>query len=43
MTTKRKQYSAATKFCVALEAAKGFMTISEISNKYSVHPTQISN
>lgn len=43
MRTKRKQYSAQAKFRVALEAAKGFSTISEIANKYNVHPTQISN
>jgi len=43
MATKRKQYSAATKFRVALEAARGYSTISEIASKYNVHPTQISN
>lgn len=43
MATKRKQYSAETKFRVALEAARGYSTISEIANQYNVHPTQISN
>jgi transposase-like protein len=40
---KRKQYSAQTKFRVSLEAARGYSTLSEIANKYNVHPTQISN
>jgi len=43
MSTKRKQYSAQTKFRVALEATRGYSTISEIASKYNVHPTQISN
>ena len=43
MTTKRKQYSAQEKFRVALEAARGYSTISEIASKFNVHPTQISN
>ncbi len=43
MTIKRKQYSAQTKFRVAVEAAKGTQTISEIASKHKVHPTQVSN
>ena len=39
---KRKRRSAEFKFKVALEAAKGTKTLSELSNEYGVHPTQIS-
>ena len=42
MASKRRQHSAEFKFRVALEAAKGQRTISELSNAYSVHPNQIS-
>lgn len=41
MTQKRKQYSAQYKFKVALEAAKGHKTISELASETGVHPTQI--
>lgn len=43
MAIKRKQYSAQMKFRVAVEAAKGTQTISEIASKHKVHPTQVSN
>lgn len=43
MSTKRIKFSAAEKFKVALEAIKGDLTLAEISAKYLVHPTQISN
>lgn len=43
MSTKRKQYSAQTKFRVSLEAAKGTQTIGEIASRHKVHPTQVSN
>jgi transposase-like protein len=35
-------FSAAFKFQVALEAAKGTKTLNELSSEYSVHPNQIS-
>ena len=41
MTQKRKQYSGQFKFKVALEAAKGNKTISELASETGVHPTQI--
>jgi transposase-like protein len=40
--TTRKRRSAAFKFKVALEAAKGTKTLSELSSEYEVHTTQIS-
>jgi putative transposase len=42
MTKKRHQYSIEFKFKVALEAAKGMKTISELASETGVHPTQIS-
>jgi len=42
MTQKRKRYSAEFKFKVALEAAKGLRTLSELSSEHGVHPNQIS-
>ena len=39
---KRKRRSAEFKFRVALEAAKGTKTLSELSSEYGVHATQIS-
>jgi transposase len=41
--TTKKQYSAAEKTKIALEAIKGELTIAQISSKYGVHSTQISN
>jgi putative transposase len=41
MTAKRKQYNGQFKFKVALEAAKGTKTISELASETGVHPTQI--
>jgi len=43
MTKKRRQYSPEFKFKVALEAAKGRKTISELASELAVHPTQISD
>jgi len=44
MTTSiRKNYSAAFKSKVALEAIKEESTLSELSAKYQVHSTQIKN
>ncbi len=42
MRKQRHQYSAEFKFKVALEAAKGTKTISELASATGVHPTQIS-
>ena len=39
---RRKRRSASFKFRVALEAAKGTKTLSELSSEYGVHTTQIS-
>lgn len=43
MPKKRRQYSPEFKFKVALEAAKGRKTISELAGELQVHPTQISD
>ena len=42
MTKKRRQYDSQYKFRVALEAAKGTKTISELASETGVHPSQIS-
>ena len=42
MTTKRRRRSAEFKFNVALEAAKGLQTASQIASDREVHPNQIS-
>lgn len=42
MTKIRRRHNAEFKFEVALEAAKGQQTISELASKYEVHPNQIS-
>ena len=42
MTMKRKRHSAEFKFEVALEAAKGLQTASQIASEREVHPNQIS-
>jgi transposase-like protein len=39
----RKQYSAAFKFKIALEAAKKEKTISQIASENNLHPNQVSN
>jgi len=39
---KRKRHSAEFKFKVALEAAKGTKTLSELAQEYQLHPSQIS-
>jgi transposase-like protein len=38
----RKQYSSEFKAKVALEAVKGELTLSELSQKYEVHPNMIT-
>jgi putative transposase len=43
MSTQRKQYSAAFKARVALEALKGLKTVNELASTYRVHPTQITH
>lgn len=42
MTKKRRQYDSQYKFRIALEAAKGTKTISELASETGVHPSQIS-
>jgi transposase-like protein len=42
MTGTRKQYSAAFKARVALEAAKSTRTLAELSRAFQVHPVQVS-
>jgi len=42
MKNKRRNHSAAFKAKVALAAAKGDKTISELAGEYGVHPTQIT-
>ena len=39
---KRRRHSARFKFKVALEAAKGDKTLSELASEYQLHPSQIS-
>lgn len=40
--TKRRTFTAEYKFKVALEAAKGTKTLSELAQEYQLHPNQIS-
>jgi putative transposase len=42
MAKRRKRRSAKFKFDVALEAAKGLQTTSQIASEREVHPNQIS-
>ena len=42
MSKQRRRFSADFKFRVALEAAKGQQTISELAGKHSLHPNQLS-
>ena len=42
MGQKRKQYSAACKFKIALEAAKNGRTVSQIASENNIHPNQVS-
>jgi len=42
MTQKRRRRNAQFKFEVALEAAKGLQTASQIASSREVHPNQIS-
>ena len=43
MSTQRKQYSAACKARVALEALKGLKTVNALASTYGVHPTQLAH
>ena len=42
MSKNRRRFSPDYKFRVALEAAKGQQTLSELATKYGLHPNQIS-
>ena len=42
MSVKRRRHCAAYKFKVALEAAKGHQTLSQLAEHYQLHPSQIS-
>jgi len=42
MSVKRRRHSAEYKFKVALEAAKGAKTLSQLAEQYQLHPGQIS-
>jgi putative transposase len=42
MSKNRRRFSPDYKFRVALEAAKGQQTLSELASKYGLHPNQIS-
>ncbi len=42
MSERRKQFTAATKAKVVVEAIKGTRTVNELAGLYRVHPTQIA-
>lgn len=42
MDGPRKRFSGEFKTKVALEAMKGYHTVSEIASQYGVHPNQIT-
>ena len=42
MSKKRRRHSAEFKFQVALEAAKGTATVSELASHYEVHPNLVT-
>lgn len=42
MSKNRRNHSSSFKAKVAMEAAKGNLTVAEIAQKYQVHPTQIT-
>lgn len=42
MSKKRRRHSAAFKFQIALEAAKGVQTVNELASEHNLHPNQIS-
>ena len=42
MSQQRRSFSAQFKFQIALEAARGTKTLSELASQHQVHPNQIS-
>lgn len=42
MSQRRKQYSAEFKAKVAMQALREEMTVAQLAQKYSIHPTMIS-
>ncbi len=42
MNGPRKRFSGELKTKVALEAIKGYYTVSEIASQYGVHPNQVT-
>lgn len=42
MVKKRRKFNATEKAKIALEAVKGVHTISEIAQRFGVHPTQVN-
>ena len=42
MNKKRRRHSAKYKFKVAMEAAKGEKTLSQLAQQFQLHPGQIS-
>ena len=43
MARQRRQFSAALKAKIAVEAIKGQKTVQEIGSSFSVHPNQVTN
>lgn len=43
MGKNRRQFSAALKAKIAIEALKGQRTVQEIASSYGVHPNQVTN
>lgn len=43
MGKQRRQFSAALKAKIAVEAIKGQKTVQEIGSSFSVHPNQVTN
>ncbi len=41
MSQKRRQHSAEYKFRIALEAARGEKTVSQIASEHNIHPNQV--
>lgn len=42
MIKKRRKFTASEKAKIALEAIKGVQTVSEIAQRFEVHPTQVN-
>ena len=43
MGKQRRQYTSEFKFQVAMDAARGAKTVSQIASEYGVHPTQVGD